>query len=1011
MTPKDSVATSVAKNNSSTVDVPFIEVYGAREHNLKNISLKIPRNELVVFTGISGSGKSSLAFDTIYAEGQRRYMETFSAYARSFLGGLERPNVDKIEGLSPVISIEQKTTSRNPRSTVGTITEIYDFLRLLYARTAEAFSYVTGEKMMKQSDDQIVQHIMEYFRGKRTIILAPVVKGRKGHYRELFEQIRKMGFIRARIDGELVELTPKMQVDRYKIHDIEIVIDKLVPAADDRYRLSTSIQNALQHGKGTALAMDADTNETQFYSRHLMDPATGIAYDDPAPNTFSFNSPYGACPVCNGLGEIEELTEESIVPDKSVSISRGGIAPLGEYRDIWIFSQITALLKRHKTALTVPIQDIPEEAWNHLLHGFEEEDPRGKKEPFVFEGVLNFLKKQLESDSENVRNWVQEYTQQSTCPECNGYRLKKESLHFKLDNKHIGQLSEMDIAELAGWVANLEERLNERQNLIARELLKEIRKRIGFLVDVGLEYLHLHRSVRTLSGGESQRIRLATQIGTQLVGVLYIMDEPSIGLHQRDNEKLIKALQDLRDLGNSVVVVEHDKDMILAADYVVDIGPGAGVHGGQVVTAGTPKEMMESGTTTSDYLSYRRGIPVRKQKREGNGKSLILRGATGHNLKDVTLELPLGKLICVTGVSGSGKSSLIHDTLYPILNKYFFNAKREPLPFKAIEGLEHIDKVIEVDQSPIGRTPRSNPATYTGVFTEIRSLFASMPEAKIRGYAAGRFSFNVKGGRCETCEGAGMRTIEMNFMPDVYVPCETCKGKRYNRETLEVRFKGKSITDVLDMTVEAAVEFFEHQPRILRKIQTLNQVGLGYITLGQQATTLSGGEAQRVKLATELSKKDTGRTLYILDEPTTGLHFQDIQHLSDVLNKLVDKGNSVLIIEHNMDLIKVADHVIDIGAEGGAKGGMIVAQGTPEHVAELNLGYTARFLKEELSTSHYVDAPVFVEEEPEAEDEVLEEVIPEKKTRGRKKKVETEASTPTAAVKEKKTPGRKKKSE
>ncbi|WP_210463038.1 excinuclease ABC subunit UvrA [Rufibacter roseolus] len=1012
MTPKESTATPVAKKNtSSTVDVPFIEVYGAREHNLKNISLKIPRNELVVFTGISGSGKSSLAFDTIYAEGQRRYMETFSAYARSFLGGLERPNVDKIEGLSPVISIEQKTTSRNPRSTVGTITEIYDFLRLLYARTAEAFSYVTGEKMMKQSDDQIVQHIMEHFSGKRTIILAPVVKGRKGHYRELFEQIRKMGFLRARIDGELVELTPKMQVDRYKIHDIEIVIDKLVPATEDRYRLSTSIQNALQHGKGTALAMDADTNETQFYSRHLMDPATGIAYDDPAPNTFSFNSPYGACPVCNGLGEIEELTEESIVPDKSVSISRGGIAPLGEYRDIWIFSQITALLKRHKTALTVPIKDIPEEAWNHLLHGFEEEDPKGKKEPFVFEGVLNFLKKQLESDSDNVRNWVQEYTQQSTCPECNGYRLKKESLHFKLDNKHIGELSEMDIAELAGWVANLEERLNERQNLIARELLKEIRKRIGFLVDVGLEYLHLHRSVRTLSGGESQRIRLATQIGTQLVGVLYIMDEPSIGLHQRDNEKLIKALQDLRDLGNSVVVVEHDKDMILAADYVVDIGPGAGVHGGQVVTAGTPKEMMESGTTTSDYLSYRRGIPVRKQKREGNGKSLILRGATGHNLKDVTLELPLGKLICVTGVSGSGKSSLIHDTLYPILNKYFFNAKREPLPFKAIEGLEHIDKVIEVDQSPIGRTPRSNPATYTGVFTEIRSLFASMPEAKIRGYQAGRFSFNVKGGRCETCEGAGMRTIEMNFMPDVYVPCETCKGKRYNRETLEVRFKGKSITDVLDMTVEAAVEFFEHQPRILRKIQTLNQVGLGYITLGQQATTLSGGEAQRVKLATELSKKDTGRTLYILDEPTTGLHFQDIQHLSDVLNKLVDKGNSVLIIEHNMDLIKVADHVIDIGAEGGAKGGMIVAQGTPEHVAELNLGYTARFLKEELSTSHYVDAPVFVADEPEPEDEAPVEEVKEKKTRGRKKKETTEADAAPAAATEKKKPGRKKKTE
>ncbi|MGV3540706.1 MAG: excinuclease ABC subunit UvrA [Rufibacter sp.] len=1010
MTPKDSAATPVAKQNSSTVDVPFIEVYGAREHNLKNISLKIPRNELVVFTGISGSGKSSLAFDTIYAEGQRRYMETFSAYARSFLGGLERPNVDKIEGLSPVISIEQKTTSRNPRSTVGTITEIYDFLRLLYARTAEAFSYVTGEKMIKQSDDQIVQHVLEHFSGKKTIVLAPVVKGRKGHYRELFEQIRKMGFIRARIDGELVELTPKMQVDRYKIHDIEIVIDKLVPSVEDRYRLSTSIQNALQHGKGTVLVLDADTNATQFYSRHLMDPATGIAYDDPAPNTFSFNSPYGACPVCNGLGEIEELTEDSIAPDKSVSISRGGIAPLGEYRDIWIFSQITALLKRHKTSLTVPISDIPAQAWHDLLYGFEEEDPKGKREPFIFEGVMSFLKKQLESDSDNVRAWIQEYTTQSTCPECNGYRLKKESLHFKLDDKHIGQLAEMDIAELAAWVANLEERLSERQNLIARELLKEIRKRIGFLVDVGLEYLHLHRSVRTLSGGESQRIRLATQIGTQLVGVLYIMDEPSIGLHQRDNEKLIKALQDLRDLGNSVVVVEHDKDMILAADYVVDIGPGAGAHGGQIVTAGTPKEMMESGTTTADYLSHRRGIPVRRQKREGNGKSLILRGATGHNLKNVTLELPLGKFLCVTGVSGSGKSSLIHDTLFPILNKHFFNAKREPLPYQEIEGLKNIDKVIEVDQSPIGRTPRSNPATYTGVFTEIRSLFASLPEAKIRGYSAGRFSFNVKGGRCETCEGAGMRTIEMNFMPDVYVPCETCKGKRYNRETLEVRFKGKSITDVLDMTVEHAVEFFENQPRILRKIQTLNQVGLGYITLGQQATTLSGGEAQRVKLATELSKKDTGRTLYILDEPTTGLHFQDIQHLSDVLNRLVDKGNSVLIIEHNMDLIKVADHIIDIGPEGGAKGGTIVAQGTPEEVAECNLGYTARFLKEELSTSHYVDAPVFVEDEPEADDEAADVPAPEKKTRGRKKK-ETAEESSTPAAKEKNPAGRKKKAE
>ena len=941
---------------STNGEAQQIEVYGAREHNLKNISIKLPRYKLVVFTGISGSGKSSLAFDTIYAEGQRRYMETFSAYARSFMGGLERPDVDKIEGLSPVISIEQKTTSRNPRSTVGTITEIYDFMRLLWARTAEAFSYVTGEKMVRQSDDQIVSHILENFNEKRIVVLAPVVKGRKGHYRELFQQIRKMGFLRARIDGELLEIEPKMQVDRYKIHDIEIVIDKIVVKEDDRYRLSSSIQNALTHGKGTVLILDADTNQTHFFSRHLMDPATGIAYDDPAPNSFSFNSPYGACPTCNGLGEIQEITEESIIPDKSMSIRRGGIAPLGEYRDIWIFKQIEALFKHFKTSVATPIKDLPEDLMKVLMYGLEEDlEVNTKKGNYVveFEGIVNFLKGQMESDSDNIRTWIEDYTQTTTCPECQGYRLKRESLHFKIDGKNIGELSVLDITKLAAWFNGLEERMSERQNVIAKELLKEIRKRIGFLLDVGLDYLSLHRPVRTLSGGESQRIRLATQIGTQLVGVLYIMDEPSIGLHQRDNERLINALKDLRDLGNSIIVVEHDKDMILQADYVVDIGPGAGVHGGQVVTAGTPEEMMNAGTITADFLSNRRGIAVPRVKRPGTGEKIKLVGATGHNLKNVTLELPLGKMICVTGVSGSGKSSLIHDTLYPILNTHFFRAKREPLPYKKLDGLNHIDKVIEVDQSPIGRTPRSNPATYTGVFTDIRTLFAQLPEAKIRGYSPGRFSFNVKGGRCEACEGAGMRTIEMNFLPDVYVPCEVCKGKRYNRETLEVRYKGKSVTDVLDMTVEKAVEFFENQPRILRKIQTLNEVGLGYITLGQQATTLSGGEAQRVKLATELSKKDTGQTLYILDEPTTGLHFQDIEHLSDVLQKLVDKGNTVLIIEHNLDLIKVADHIIDIGPEGGDGGGSIVAAGTPEEIVKKGKGYTAHFLKEELKTSHY----------------------------------------------------------
>ena len=934
----------------------FIEIIGAREHNLKNISVSFPRNKLVVITGISGSGKSSLAFDTIYAEGQRRYMESFSAYARSFIGSLERPDVDKINGLSPVISIEQKTTSRNPRSTVGTVTEIYDFMRLLFARAGEAFSYQTGERMVRQSEDQILDSIFQNFKGKKLTVLAPVVKGRKGHYRELFVQIRKQGYTKVRVDEEVQEITAKMQLDRFKIHDIEIVIDRIVPDPKDRVRIAKSVNLAMKEGKGVIMLLEESPSggKTYHYSKFLMDPKTGLSYDEPAPNNFSFNSPYGACPTCNGLGQIEEITEESVMPDKKLSISRGGILPLGEYRDIWIFKKIEAILKRYKLALTTPLKDIPKEALHVLLYG--DEVPvavasvkyPGTEWHTKFEGIINFLQKQKEEGSEGIRKWVDDFTITKMCPECHGARLKKESLHFLIDKKNIAELAMLDITALKKWFDGLESRLNDRQNTIAAEVLKEIRKRIGFLLDVGLDYLNLNRPLRTLSGGEAQRIRLATQIGTQLVGVLYILDEPSIGLHARDNVKLIKALKDLRDLGNSVIVVEHDKDMMLESDYIIDIGPGAGRHGGHVVAEGDPKTFLKGDSTTSKYLNGKLGINYSKERRRGSGEKLSLTGATGNNLKNIDLNLNLGTFICITGVSGSGKSTLIHDTLFPILNQHFFNSHTEPLPYKMIKGLELIDKVIEVDQSPIGRTPRSNPATYTGVFTDIRDLFSQLPEAKIRGYKTGRFSFNVKGGRCETCEGAGLRLIEMEFLPDVYVPCETCKAKRYNRETLEVRFKGKSISDVLDMTVEEAVIFFDKMPRILRKIQTLSEVGLGYISLGQHATTLSGGEAQRVKLATELSKRDTGKTLYILDEPTTGLHFQDISHLLDVLQKLVDKGNTVLVIEHNMDVIKSADQIIDLGPEGGEKGGRIIAQGTPEEVSKNPASYTGKFLKMEL---------------------------------------------------------------
>ena len=934
-----------------------IEVYGAREHNLKNIDVSIPRNKLVVITGLSGSGKSSLAFDTIYAEGQRRYIESFSAYARQFLGNMERPEVDKITGLSPVISIEQKTTGKNPRSTVGTITEIYDFLRLLFARAGEAFSYVTGEKMIRYSEQQIQALILQDYHEKRISLLSPVVKGRKGHYRELFEQIRKMGYLKVRVDGQVLDITFGMKLDRYKVHDIEIVIDRIEVTNDVTQRISESLKLAMKHGKGSMMVLDADTNEVRHFSRFLMCPTSGISYDEPAPNLFSFNSPYGACPRCHGLGKVTEVDLNKIIPDPKKSLRNGGIVPLGEYKNNWIFAQIEAIADKYGFNLKDPIEDIDESAINAILYGTEEilkiKNPNYNSSGYAmqFNGIVNFITEQHEeSSSENTKSWALEYMNDVECPECNGDRVKKEALWFRIDGKNIGELARQDIAHLEVWFKDIESRMEERQLAIAQEVVKEIRTRIGFLIDVGLEYLTLHRSAGSLSGGESQRIRLATQIGSKLVGVLYILDEPSIGLHQRDNVRLIRALQELRDSGNSVLVVEHDKDMILAADHVIDIGPGAGVHGGRIVAQGPGSTMMLGDSLTAKYLRNEIEIQVPEVRRKGNGKVLKLVQASGNNLKNVTVEFPLGTLICVSGVSGSGKSTLINETLYPILSQYFYRSNKKPLAYKKIEGLQHIDKVIDIDQSPIGRTPRSNPATYTNVFSDIRNLFASLPEASIRGYKAGRFSFNVKGGRCETCSGGGMQVIEMNFLPDVYVQCPSCQGKRYNRETLEVRYKGKSISDVLNMTIDQAVEFFANIPSILHKIKTLQDVGLGYISLGQSSTTLSGGEAQRVKLATELSKKDTGSTFYILDEPTTGLHFEDIRILLDVLQKLVDRGNTVLIIEHNMDIIKVADHLIDIGPEGGERGGNVLAFGTPEKVAKHPESYTAEFLKKELNS-------------------------------------------------------------
>ena len=935
-----------------------IEVKGARVHNLKNIDVTIPREKLVVITGLSGSGKSSLAFDTIYAEGQRRYIETFSAYARQFLGGLERPDVDKIDGLSPVIAIEQKTTSKSPRSTVGTITEIYDFLRLLFARAADAYSYNTGEKMVSYSDEQIKELIKEEYKDKKINILAPIIKSRKGHYRELFEQVAKQGFVKVRVDGETKDIVKGMKVDRYKTHDIEIVIDrlKISDAADLDKRLSETINTAMYNGENVLMVLEEGQAEPRYFSRDLMCPTTGISYPTPEPNTFSFNSPKGMCQNCNGLGHIYEVNDKKIFPNTKLSIKSGGIAPLGEYKKSWAFKQIETIAQRYGFELTDAIKDIPEEALDIILNGGKEQFQVDSKILGVrreykidYEGIANFIKNQFqESDSTSIKRWAKEYMDKITCPECEGSRLRKESLNFKIDEKNIAELSQLDIVELAEFFKDLDARLDNNQKKIAEEIIKEIKTRVQFLLDVGLDYLSLNRSSKSLSGGEAQRIRLATQIGSQLVGVLYILDEPSIGLHQRDNERLITSLESLRDIGNSVIVVEHDRDMIERADHVIDMGPKAGKHGGEIISEGKPADLKNHHTLTADYITGAKTIPLPTMRRKGNGKSIVLSGCTGNNLKNVTVEFPLGNMIGITGVSGSGKSTLVNETLYPIMNAHYFNGVKKPMPYKKIKGLEHIDKVIDINQSPIGRTPRSNPATYTGVFGEIRSLFAKTPEAAIRGYKPGRFSFNVVGGRCETCLGGGLRVIEMNFLPDVYVECETCNGKRFNRETLEIRYKGKSIADVLEMTINDSVDFFENIPKIHRKLKTIQDVGLGYISLGQQSTTLSGGEAQRIKLATELSKRDTGNTFYILDEPTTGLHFEDIRVLMEVLNKLVDKGNTIVVIEHNMEVIKMMDHIIDIGYEGGRNGGMVVAKGTPEEVAKDKKSYTSKFLRKEL---------------------------------------------------------------